>query len=302
MTFPRCVKSLSVALVLLGMVGLPAAAQDDTVDVVLEVYTCPAGTDPSTDPAQLLETCLEPAPPVSITVGDGSTWATGAETTGEAPQVAQFEDLEAGALQIVQSLPDGMGEPVVTCTKGDPADQAVVFTYELPSDAFEFRAFAQKVEPGTTLSCRIFNLPLAADALASPVVAEPGMVMTFRSCPANVDLEVPLSDLIGTCQELLGVAAVTVTGEGHAGFSSQMTAGASSIEVLLENLPAGTLELKAVSEPGTEVGRLACAEVGAESVELEVREGSTVEWTYVEGSSVACDVFMVPASSATPEA
>lgn len=302
MTFPRCLKSLSVALILIGLVGVPAVAQTDTAAVVIEVYTCPAGTDPSTDPAVLAETCLEPAAPVSLTVGDGSTWATGADTTGEAPQVAQFEGLEAGALQIVEALPEGMGEPVVTCTKNDPAAHVVVFTYDLPSDSFEFRAFAQKVDPGTTLSCRIFHLPLAVDALASPVAADPGIAMTFHSCPADTDLSIVVTDLANACQEPLGVAAVTVTGDGYAGFSSQMTAAAPELELLLDELPAGPLVLTATAEPGTEVGRLVCAEVGAEPVELAVQDGATVEWTYAEGSSVACDVFMVPAPSATPEA
>jgi hypothetical protein len=300
---------IAIALSMFALSGTyTAAGQLGTGDVTvdLEVYTCPEGTDPATDRETLMATCLEPADPYSITIGDGQSWADGAETTGDAPQVVQFDEVPAGLVQLVQHVPDGMGEPVLFCSKGTAGETGEFVTplnYELDSESFHLHALMQKMDAGATLTCQAFNFPTGIEA--SPVVpTDPGINLTFHACPAGTAVEPPFDALAGDCQiPIVGTAAMVSNGAGYMHTTGSVGTPNSAPELWIDGVPGGTLSILAGAGEEFEVGAIACGEVGSDLMQLTMNDDGAGVLEYEEGTTVLCHVFLVPpGSSATPVA
>jgi hypothetical protein len=294
--------SLSTVLMVVGF-GLlwtqPVMAQDGTSNVELEVFTCPAGTFAGTDPARLAELCLEPADPVSITVGDGSTWAEGDDTTGEAPQTVGFEGIAAGPLQIVEAVPDGMGEPRVVCFNAGFGDYVTIETYEIPSDTFTFRAFVRIVEPGATLMCRIFHIPTEEEVASDPA-AEAGIHFSFHACPAGTSLAGSVEALSGECREGLTSVSVMAQRPGWMSFTGTAGTPGTPMELWLDEVRPGDVHLELAADEELVAGALFCGEPDTEPEVIPVDGDGVASLTYEAETVVLCEVFMAPPAMATP--
>jgi hypothetical protein len=148
-----------------------ATAQDAISPVEIVFHTCPAGTDPASDPELLAGLCLEPSAPILVTVGDSESWLEQAETSGETTQAVTFDAIPSGWIQIVWEMPEDMEVAVAICDEHGEGHFEEALVWQFLGNVEGDRMFLRSTEPGDPLTCTVFHVPVgtAATPVASPV-------------------------------------------------------------------------------------------------------------------------------------
>jgi hypothetical protein len=131
------------------------AIVDQSHTILVSTRECPAGTDLASDYWTLATTCLDPLP------GTGVTLTPGGPLDTDANGLAAWSGVElgeSGEIQIVQTIPEGFGEPAAWCTSYPviAADaQDFDFFPVVPADG-EITATPESHEP-FIFACTFFN-------------------------------------------------------------------------------------------------------------------------------------------------
>ncbi len=212
----------------IGSTGPRAArSRPDGGDVTIQVtkYVCPVGfnADEATHP-DLAFTCQETLDGVSFGVSDGAAYVDQQVTAGG--QVV-FEGLAAGAYSIVETIPDGYGEPVVFCDSYDVNGNSPDGSYKPP--VLDGNQILEVVEPGLFF-CDWYNVPYGDVTIQ----------VTKYECPEGFDpYTATHPDLAFTCQVLMDGVNFGVS-DGAAYVDQQVTAGG---QVIFEGLAEGAYSI-----------------------------------------------------------
>ena len=88
-------------------------------DLIINKHYCPLEFDAyAADTNELVQECQEPGPDADFTASQ-SSGEIGTETATGTPQQATFSQIQPGETQIVETLPEGYGAPIVNCSVSD---------------------------------------------------------------------------------------------------------------------------------------------------------------------------------------
>jgi len=134
--------------------GAPA----DRSTISINKHVCPpiAEFDPySATIYELAPACQEPPFPVPFSLArDGATVANG--VSQGAPNLLTFKDLAPGTVSVIEELPDGYGDPIVSCSVKDQLGNARAPSAQAPVDNDRI---TWKLNPADMVFCDWFNVP-----------------------------------------------------------------------------------------------------------------------------------------------
>ena len=121
----------------------------------------------------LAANCNEPAMNVDFSASQNGTNLQSGTSTG-APNLLTFADLPVGTITIVETIPEGYGDPIVYCSVGDELgnDRAPVTEAPVDNDRINWDLHA-----GDVVFCDWFNIPASKGTTISVVK---------YNCPVNI--------------------------------------------------------------------------------------------------------------------
>lgn len=263
---------------------------------------CPDGYDAyNADIFDLSLNCNTPQSDVQFITSDGGANVHSDFTLQDGS--VDFGIQPAGPFSVVESVPDGYGEPIVFCTS-----YKIVANVPVQEGPFQMtidagNQFLYIFEAGETLNCNWFNVP-AGDNPAD----EPGDVTISKYvCPAGFDAyAADVYDLTYSCNDPLADVTFLVS-DGNAAID-QGTSSADGI-VEFDQLPFGPLSFVEQVPDGYGEPVVFCTSYSIVN-NLPVIEGPTKQsvldanqifYLLEDGETLYCDWFNVPTYDGDPQ-
>lgn len=265
-----------------------ADADTESASLVIYKHACPDGYQASADLYDLTLNCQDSQNGVHFIVSDGAQ-AIAEQSTGDVIDSGiSINKIPTGPYSIVEQVPAGYMAPYVFCGSYSAANPDPAINQESVLNGTQiFHIF----EPGETLVCDWFNVPVNDDAY------EPGEIIINKfTCPAGYNYTTLGADPAVDCPN--STNGVTFTLDGPNGYHTQTDTGDSiNGAVYFGGLEPGTYQANELLPDGIAdafVWNCTGGSIGMVQ-DHPISTGAMLEIPVAYGDQIVCNWYNVPA-------